>query len=341
VATDVTVADAKVFVIHENEEWLPPLRAAFSDIGVPYETWHLNRHCLKLSAVAPQGVFFSRMSASSHTRGHRHAHQSADLVLRWLESQGRRVINGSAVLALEMSKAAQQLALSAAGFDTPKTLAAVGADQIPGAARQLARNPFILKPNRGGKGLGVTLYEDLAGLERSLADGGPPESVDEIWLLQEKIESDQDFITRMEFIGGAFHYAVRVYTQGSFLLCPADHCTLDLGAFCPTGPDRIAGQRGQAPAAGPRFEIVPDFDDPLVPRLERFLAAQGIEVGGVEFIRRPDGTPVIYDINANTNYNSAAEAAAALSQGGMQRLASFLAQELEKLKESAGRRAVS
>ena len=43
---------------------------------------------------------------------------------------------------------------------------------------------------------------------------------------------------------------------------------------------------------------------------------------------RPDGTPVIYDINTNTNYNAGAEAEAGLDAGGMQKIAEFLAGEL-------------
>ncbi|MFW6077348.1 MAG: hypothetical protein ACOC71_06330, partial [Hyphomicrobiales bacterium] len=59
--------------------------------------------------------------------------------------------------------------------------------------------------------------------------------------------------------------------------------------------------------AAPSFEIDLAFDDPLIGELEAFLAATGIEVAGVEFIRRPDGTPVVYDVNTNTNYNAQAE----------------------------------
>lgn len=331
--------DMKVYVIHENDEWLPPLRAAFDELGTPFEEWHLDRHHLNLADEAPEGVFFSRMSASNYTRDHRHATQSCELVLRWLESQERRVINGSNVLALEMSKAAQQLALTSAGFETPETVVAVGPDQVVTAAEELDRTPFILKPNRGGKGLGVTLYESLPELEQAVAAGSLPESVDEVWLLQEKIESDEEFITRMEFIGGAFHYAVRVFAEGSFLLCPADVCTVEFGAFCPAGPGETAAE--EKTASGPRFEIARDFDDPLVPRVSRFLTARGIEVAGVEYMRRKDGTAVIYDINTNTNYNAGAEATANLAQGGMQRVAAFLTGELVKLREMPARRRAS
>ena len=30
---------SKVFVIHENDAWVEPLRAAFARLGTPYEEW--------------------------------------------------------------------------------------------------------------------------------------------------------------------------------------------------------------------------------------------------------------------------------------------------------------
>ena len=64
---------SKVFVIHENDAWVEPLRAAFARLGTPYEEWFLNEGVLDLTAPPPKGVFYNRMSASSHTRGHTYA----------------------------------------------------------------------------------------------------------------------------------------------------------------------------------------------------------------------------------------------------------------------------
>jgi hypothetical protein len=198
---------------------------------------------------------------------------------------------------------------------------AVGHGQIMDAARRLARRPFILKPNQGGKGLGVMLFETADELQRALANGDIPPSVDDVWLLQERIDTADPFITRVEFIGGRFHYAVRVYSGGSFELCPADVCEVPPGA---------------TEAAGPRFEIDLGFDDPLIGDLEAFLAENGIEVAGIEFIRRPDGSPVVYDVNTNTNYNAQAEADAGVT-GGMRRIAEFLSAELEAVLAAPAR----
>ena len=137
----------KIHVIHENDAWVEPLRAAFAERRLPYEEWFLSDGLLDLSAVPPEGVFYNRMSASSHTRGHRYAPELTGAVLAWLESHGRRVVNNGRALALEISKVAQYEALRAHGIRTPRTLAAVGPERIVAAARQLPA-PFITKQDR-------------------------------------------------------------------------------------------------------------------------------------------------------------------------------------------------
>ncbi len=321
----------KVYVIHENSAWLPPLRAAFEAQQTPYEEWLLDRLTVDLSTSPPEGVFFSRMSASNYTRGHVHANYSTHIILRWLEAHGRRVINGSPVLQLEFSKAAQQIRLDQAGIATPKTVVAVGRDKIVEAARKLDLTPFIVKPNQGGKGLGVQLFGSVDELERVLAGDSLPETLDDVWLVQEKIASDEEHITRAEFVGGKFLYAVNVFSGGSFELCPADACNVDFADFCPAGSNETLKPVVQS---GPRFEIsdTPDLD--LVAKLENLLSDNGIEVAGIEYIRRPDGTPVVYDINTNTNYNAGAEEVAQIRAGGMETIAAFLADELAALTQA-------
>ena len=59
----------KIYVIHENDAWVDPLRAAFAELDLPYSEWFLNEGVLDFSSAPPEGVFYNRMSASSHTRG--------------------------------------------------------------------------------------------------------------------------------------------------------------------------------------------------------------------------------------------------------------------------------
>lgn len=313
----------KIHVLHENAEWVEPLEAAFREQGLPYELWFLDQGSVDLTAPPPTGVFYNRMSASSHTRGHRFAPELTHVVLNWLERHGRRVVNTSRALYLEISKVAQYRALEQAGIGVPRTIAAVGRDQVMMAAERLGEVPFILKPNRGGKGLGVQLVPSQNALAAFLEEPGDAAPIDGVWLVQEYVRPERPVITRCEFIGGRLLYAVEVDTSQGFELCPADVCAVD-DAFCPSG---------ERPAAANRFRILEGFEHPILERYAAFLADNGIEIAGIEFIRRPDGAVVTYDVNTNTNYNAQAEAVA--GRHGMRELARFLGLELAAEQQKA------
>jgi hypothetical protein len=322
-----------IHVIHENAAWLEPLARALDAERLPWRSWFLDRGVFDLSTPPPAGVFYNRMSASSHTRDHRYAAELTASVLAWLAGHGRRVVNGPRALDLEISKARQYAALEAAGIRTPRTVLVAGTDQLVAAARQhFAGIPVILKPNRGGKGLGVRLFHNAEALAAYVdsADYDPP--VDGLHLLQQYVRApvigpSGPLITRAEFIGGRFFYAVEVDTSEGFELCPADACAVD-DAFCPAGPEEEGAPRA-------KFTIVDDIDPVIAPglkqRYETFLAANGIEVAGIEFIRDSAGTVFTYDVNTNTNYNPDAEARAGRS--AMTALARFLGGELARLSQ--------
>ena len=218
-----------------------------------------------------------------------------------------------------MSKVAQYTALQRHGIRTPGTLAAVGTEQIIRAAERLEGRPFITKHNRAGKGLGVQLFQSVAALKQYLNSPGFEAPVDGITLIQEYIQAPEPYITRCEFVGGKFLYAVRVDTSNGFQLCPADACQVgDL--FCPVGEE--------APVK-PKFQIIDGFTDPIIGQYEAFLAASRIDIAGIEFICDGEDRIYTYDVNTNTNYNPDAESAAGVS--GMRAIAYFLGRELTKL----------
>jgi len=128
--------------------------------------------------------------------------------------------------------------------------------------------------------------------------------------VQQYIAAPQPFITRCEFIGGEFFYAVRVDTSEGFLLCPADECQTNdaIGPRTPTS----------------KFQIIKDFDHPILERYRHFLADNETHIAGIEFILDKDDEPYTYDIN--TNYNQTAEAEAGVS--GMRRIAEYLGDQL-------------
>ena len=224
---------SRIYVLHENSAWVEPLEEALKERGLPFEQWFLSEGSVPFDEAPPQGVFYNRMSASAHTRGHRYGPELTHLVLTWLEAHGRRVVNNHRALYLEISKLAQYAALKRAGVATPRTAAAVGREQVLETARGFGDGPYILKPNRGGKGLGVQLFQSIEGIADYLSDlPGEEAPIDGSWLVQDYIRAPEPFITRCEFVGGRFLYAVRVDTSAGFELCPADACNVE-SAFCP------------------------------------------------------------------------------------------------------------
>jgi hypothetical protein len=308
---------SKIYVIHENGLWLDNLRDAFASLGLPYEEWDLAEGTFDLSASPPEGVFYNRMSASSHTRGHRYSAELTSVVLNWLESHSMRVINNNRALQLEINKGAQLSALHAGGVPTPRSIAVMGQGQLIQAADTLGRFPLIIKPNRGGTGDGVHLMASKSELEQHIKSATYQVPIDGISLLQEYIYAPNQEIIRTEFIGGKFMYAVRVDTRDGFELCPADACQVEGGE-----------ERGIE-----KFQILPPPQQPsveLLDKCEKVLAANGIEVAAIEFVYNAAGQPFAYDLNTNTNYNDYAEQQVGIF--GMQRLAHFLGQELSRLK---------
>jgi hypothetical protein len=307
-----------IHVIHENAAWLEPLAKALDRQSLPWRDWFLDHSIFDLSRPPPEGVFYNRMSASSHTRGHRHAAELTASVLVWLERHWRRTVNGSRALDLEISKARQYAALEKAGIRTPRTVLVAGKELLVDAARaHFADGRFILKPNRGGKGLGVRLFASPGALGDHLDGPDYQAPVDGLHLLQQYVPSPIPLITRVEFVGGRFLYAVEVDTSDGFELCPADVCAVG-DMFCPVG---------QQPRA--KFTIIDDIDPSRKRRYEAFLAANDIDVAGIEFIADAEGVVYTYDVNTNTNYNPDAETRAGRS--GMDTLARYLGAELARL----------
>ena len=310
----------RIHVIHENAAWSEPLFAALKAKGLPYEDWFLDKGELPLDQAPPEGVFYNRMSASSHTRDHRFAGEFTLATLMWLETHGRRVLNSSRSLMFELSKAAQQAELKRFEIDTPRTIAAVGREAILAAAARF-EGPVILKPNRGGTGFGVQLFREREAISAYLDGPTYVAPLDGITLVQDYIETPEPFITRLEFVGQRFMYAVRVDTSEGFELCPADACAIE-DAHCPVG---------EGPA---KFQILETFEHPILERFCALMRRNDIHIAACEFAMSRDGGAFVYDVNMNVNYNTEAEAraqASGLAVSGMGEIAKYLGEELSKV----------
>lgn len=327
--------------LHENEAWWPPFAEAFARAGVQVTPWHLVDGVIDLLTPPPPGVFWSRISASSHTRGHGLSKEYARSVLSWLEGHGSATVNGRRAIEIEMSKVHQLARLQHHGIDAPRTVAVIGppdqqtVDRLRSAARTLPA-PFITKHNQGGKGLGVRRFDDHAEFDDAIAqiadaasigeapEGEPVWPVDGITLLQEYLRPENGHITRAEFVGGRYLYALQADTvHGGFQLCPADACAIDPVSGLPVVPPGAEA----APIPGVSiFSLRSGFDHPVLESYRSFLNAEGIGIAGIEFIETAEGRLVAYDVNTNTNYNPEVEAqvAAEGGTGGPDAIARYL-----------------
>lgn len=307
---------SRIFVIHENEEWLPPLAEALDANALEWEQIYMSGRSVDLSKTPEEGVYYNRMSASSWTRDHGAAPQLALAFLENLEAHGRRVVNKARALDLEISKARQATVLQRHGIRTPRSVLAAGTRDIAGTARTFD-GPVILKPDSGGKGAGVQLFESGEALARKAEAGSLGLDPDTTMLVQAYIKPAGPFIIRNEFVAGKHLYSVRVDTTGGFELCPADACeTGDVA--CPVGEE--AGQPT-------KFQVLTDFAPPEIAKFEDMLAGEDIEIAGIEFLFDEQGEAWTYDINFNTNYNGEAEKGAGLAgteRAGMRAVARFL-----------------
>ena len=307
----------KAHIIHENDEWTLPLKIELKNLGVEFEDWHVEKADIDLGKKPPEGIFYNRMSASSHVRGHRYAPEFPATILNWLKKHKKRIINNGNALALEVSKSLQYLRLNEAGIKTPKSIYCNNKDQIIKAAEHFSK-PFITKHNRAGRGLGVKLFKNKDELKTYINGSNFEDSIDGITILQDYIEADPKVIHRVEFINSKFFYTVQVDASESFELCPADACNIE-EQFCPTNPD------------GNKFMIIKDYENSELINYVNFLKQNEIEIAGIEYMTDTQGTHYTYDVNTNTNYNSVAEKKAGVF--GMKQIALFLKDELQKINK--------
>ncbi len=275
------MADLAVF--HEHPQWFEPLFKALDRRGVDWAPVTIQDHAFDpADSTTPAPVIFNRLAMSSFLRQAEHALFYSVAALDHWEGLGARVVNGSAVLAYDTSKARQLGLFRRLGLDTPKTRVAHRRADIPRLAAEIGY-PVMVKVNVGGSGTGMIRYDSAAELEAAVADKLTPDSVDGVILVQEYVPARDGRVIRCEVLDGGLLYAIALDGAGStFDLCPADVCMVDkptitITAFTPP-PEITATMEGVARAAG-------------------------LDVGGVEYmIDDRDGRPKFYDLNALSNF---------------------------------------
>ena len=293
----------KIYLIHENKDWLQPLEKVLLDKGIPFAEWNMVDKIINLFIPPPEGIFFNRMSASSHSRGNRYCPELTTGLISWLEVNKRLVLNGSNAQRLELSKMVQYSELNLVGLKVPKTICSTTLKGIIEAAKIL-KFPIIIKHNRAGMGLGVKLFHNIGELKDYIYGDNFENSVDGIILIQSYIFSPDSSIIRVEFVDKKFLYAVKVNTESGFELCPADECNFDV--FDLNNKESLSSKSKS------KFKIIENFlsfsfANNIIKKMQELMHNVGIDIASFEIILDKNNDFFVYDINVNTNYNSTAE----------------------------------
>jgi hypothetical protein len=270
-------------IYYEHPAWFEPLFTVLDQRGLAWTRVQIQDHVLDpTSLAAPAPVVFNRLAMSSFLRQSEHAiYHSLAAIAHW-ELAGARVVNGSSALNIDISKARQLSLFRSLGVAVPKTRVVHRRADVVLAAQQIGF-PLILKPNVGGSGSGITLYQTAEQLRAHLGSGDTPVGVDGVTLVQEYVPCRHAQVIRCETLNGRFLYAIALNGAGStFDLCPADVCMVDK----PT----IRIEAFQPPAD-------------IVRAVESIARVTRLDVGGIEYmVDDRDGIAKFYDFNALSNF---------------------------------------
>ena len=321
---------SRIYVIHENDAWVEPLRAAFAELRpAVHRMVHRRRASSISTSVPPQGVFYNRMSASSHTRGHRYA---AEL------TGGRARVARVARPARRSTTAARCSSRSARSRSTRRSRATASASRARSPpsgrdaiveARESDARPLHhqAQPRRQGPRRAALRQRRRArALRRQRRVRG----------FGRRHHADPAVHRRAR----ALHHARRVRRRQIPLRGARRHVArlrAVPGGRRARSATRSARSANRA-AARPRRR---GFASSTASRTRSSSATgassrdNGIGIAGIEFITDRNGELYTYDVNTNTNYNSDAERDAGMY--GMRAIASYLGDELRALdRQPAG-----
>ena len=279
---------ADLAIYYEHPQWFRPLFTELDRRGVDYVAHTLQDHSFDpAERELPAPVVFNRLAMSAFLRQGEHAIFYTIALMAHYEHRGARVINGSAALAVDTSKARQLSLFRSLGLEVPATRVVHRFSDVAPAAATL-RFPVMVKGDIGGSGAGMARYDTLEELTVFAAEQGTPAGLNGVTLVQEYVPAEGGRVIRCETLGGRFLYAIALDGAGStFDLCPADVC--------------IAERQ----EAGQPSITISAFQPPLevVKAVEAVAQAAHLDVGGIEYmVDERDGAARFYDLNALSNF---------------------------------------
>src|SRR5690242_5848948 len=189
-------------VFYEHPQWFEPLFRELDRRRVDWAPIRIQGHTFDPADTKPPApVILSRLAMSSFLRQEEHALYYSLAALGHWESLGARVINGTGVLAYDLSKARQLSLFRSLGLDVPRTRVAHRREDVPRLAAELSY-PVLVKGNVGGSGAGIIRYDSAEELEPAAADGLTPVGVDGVTLVQEYVRARDARVIRCEVLAG-------------------------------------------------------------------------------------------------------------------------------------------
>ncbi len=284
-------------IFYEHPEWFKPLFDELDRRGIAYERLTAYEHSFDpAQRRCPYSLVVNRMSPSAFMRGHAQSIFYTMQYLAYLKEIGANVLNGYDAYAYEFSKARQLGLFERLGLRHPRARVINSPSQAPRAAEGL-RFPVIVKPNIGGSGAKIVRFDAPEELKATARNGSIDLGIDHTALVQEYLPAEGSSIVRVEVMGGAYLYAIRLFLRpDEFNLCPADYCRVPAEQESKAGlADGVSGRN--VPVEG--YKPPP----PIIEDVLRIASTEQIEVGGVEYlVNSRDGEVYYYDVNALSNF---------------------------------------
>lgn len=294
-ATKNKISNTPLVVLDEHPDWLNPLYEEFTRQGIEYKKINISEAAYNPQTEEVLPFYVNRLSPSAAKRGHQSAFQYTLNYLQFLEFFGARIVNGSHTVLLETSKAYQAALMHKLNIPQPKTLVFNSTNQILDAIDDF-EYPLLIKPNCGGSGMGITKFLSKKELINAIETNQIVFPQEQLLLVQEFIQPKDGHIVRVETINKKFAYAMKVYTSGTFNLCPSDGCDIDRGPATES-TDNI-GYCVADTKSDVRFELYEDIPAEIVTAVETLVTEANLETAGIEYVVDSKGQWYIYDINA-------------------------------------------
>jgi len=272
----------RVGVLYEWEPWAARLLDTLEGRGFPVERLPADSLVVDPGRIPNCAVFVNRVNVQpAGGTDPRFVFQVLGF-LEELEQHGAKILNGSRAFRAAMSKSLQASIFAKVEVPFPVTKIVAS----PSRAVEISKTlefPVIVKPNIGGSGAGVRIFDGSEELQEAVREG-LSFGVDGVGLLQEYHPPADGLVRRIEVLDGEILYGTRqAVMQGVFNYCAIDGCSV--------GGD-------------PKGSSIESFEPPkdLAALSIRVAKEAEADVAGVEFVTSSrDGRTYAFDINPYSN----------------------------------------